>query len=182
MGSLFLPQWIFPTQESDWSLPHCRQIIHQLSHQGGPPSQSGLSFFGSCLFVCGFLWIQLLHLPPDLSPQAPRPQTGPGPGRIQAAEKEGSSGHLRLRRSPWGPVPPGPGHALRPRLTGREVRAGKSSSWRRAWVRTPCRPGPRCQVQPQGASPAELTSGTPLDVTTREMSSGFQDTTPLIIP
>lgn len=32
------------------------------------------------------------------------------------------------------------------------------------------------------ASPAELTLGTPLDVTTHETSSGFQGTRPLIIP
>ena len=26
----------FPTQESNWSLPHCRQILSQLSYQGTP--------------------------------------------------------------------------------------------------------------------------------------------------
>ena len=39
-----IPEWvavpfsrgIFPTQESNPGLPHCRQIIYQLSHQGSP--------------------------------------------------------------------------------------------------------------------------------------------------
>ena len=33
-GSLFLFQGIFPTQESNPGLPHCRQTLYQLSHQG----------------------------------------------------------------------------------------------------------------------------------------------------
>ena len=36
VGSLFLLQWIFPTQESNWSLLHCRQILYQLSCQESP--------------------------------------------------------------------------------------------------------------------------------------------------
>ena len=34
VGSLFLLQGIFPTQGSNPGLPHCRQILYQLSHQG----------------------------------------------------------------------------------------------------------------------------------------------------
>ena len=34
VGSLSLVQWIFPTQESNWGLQHCRQILYQLSYQG----------------------------------------------------------------------------------------------------------------------------------------------------
>ena len=30
-----LQQWIFPTQELNWSLLHCRQILYELSYQGG---------------------------------------------------------------------------------------------------------------------------------------------------
>ena len=33
-GSLSLLQGIFPTQGSNPCLPHCRRILHQLSHQG----------------------------------------------------------------------------------------------------------------------------------------------------
>ena len=35
-GSLFLLQHIFPTQESNWGLLHCRQILYKLSYQGSP--------------------------------------------------------------------------------------------------------------------------------------------------
>ena len=34
MGSLSLLQQIFPTQELNWDLLHCRQILYQLSYQG----------------------------------------------------------------------------------------------------------------------------------------------------
>ena len=36
VGSLSLIQGIFPTQESNWGLLHCRWILYQLSHQGSP--------------------------------------------------------------------------------------------------------------------------------------------------
>ena len=36
VGSLSLLQLIFPTQESNQGLLHCRQILYQLSYQGGP--------------------------------------------------------------------------------------------------------------------------------------------------
>ena len=36
VGSLFLPQQIFLTQESNLGLLHCRWILHQLSYQGSP--------------------------------------------------------------------------------------------------------------------------------------------------
>ena len=38
VGSLCLLQGIFPTQGSNPGLPHCRRILYQLSHQGGPSS------------------------------------------------------------------------------------------------------------------------------------------------
>ena len=34
MGNLSLLQEIFPTQGSNPGLPHCRQILYQLSHKG----------------------------------------------------------------------------------------------------------------------------------------------------
>ena len=36
VGGLSFLQWIFPTQESNWGLLHCRWILYQLSYQGGP--------------------------------------------------------------------------------------------------------------------------------------------------
>ena len=47
VGSLPLLQWIFPTQELNWVLLHCKQILYQLSYQGSPSRQeysSGLPF------------------------------------------------------------------------------------------------------------------------------------------
>jgi len=34
VGSISLLQGIFPTQGSNPGLPHCRQILYQLSHKG----------------------------------------------------------------------------------------------------------------------------------------------------
>ena len=36
VGSLSLLQGSFPTQESNWGLLHCRQILYQLSYEGSP--------------------------------------------------------------------------------------------------------------------------------------------------
>ena len=36
VGSLSLLQGTFPTQESNQGLPHCRQILYQLSYKGSP--------------------------------------------------------------------------------------------------------------------------------------------------
>ena len=34
VGSHSLLQWIFPTEESNWDLLHCRRILYQLNYQG----------------------------------------------------------------------------------------------------------------------------------------------------
>ena len=53
VGSLSLLQRIFPTQEQNQGLLHCRQILHQLSHQGSLTSriqaQRGDILLPSCL-------------------------------------------------------------------------------------------------------------------------------------
>ena len=36
VDSLSLLQRIFPTQEANWGLLHCREILYQLSSQGSP--------------------------------------------------------------------------------------------------------------------------------------------------
>ena len=59
VGSLSLLQGIFPTQGSNPGLPHCRQILYQLSHKGSPrilewvadPFSSGSSWPRSCTGV-----------------------------------------------------------------------------------------------------------------------------------
>ena len=46
VGNLSLLQGIFPTQESNWGLLHCRQILYQLSYQGSPPWARGRANWG----------------------------------------------------------------------------------------------------------------------------------------
>ena len=41
VGSLSLLQWIFPIQELNWGLLHCRQILYQLSCQRSPSEFPG---------------------------------------------------------------------------------------------------------------------------------------------
>ena len=48
MGCLSLLQWIFPIQESNQGLLHCRQILDQLSYEGIP-------CFGEVLGKCSFI-------------------------------------------------------------------------------------------------------------------------------
>ena len=48
VGSLSLLQGIFPTQESNWGLLHCRWILYQLSYQGSPQSPSGIHYLITC--------------------------------------------------------------------------------------------------------------------------------------
>ena len=42
VGSLSLLQGIFPTQESNRGLLHCRRILNQLSYEGRPPARKTL--------------------------------------------------------------------------------------------------------------------------------------------
>ena len=46
VGSSSLLQVTFPTQGSTPGLPHCRRILHQLSHQGSPLWGYGTFTFG----------------------------------------------------------------------------------------------------------------------------------------
>ena len=60
VGSLSLLQQIFPTQESNWGLLHCRWILYQLSYQGSPWVLCGSAHFfllvrSSCLLSVGIL-------------------------------------------------------------------------------------------------------------------------------
>ena len=44
VGGLSLLQQVFPTQESNWGLLHCRRILYQLSYQGSPRWPGGTLF------------------------------------------------------------------------------------------------------------------------------------------
>ena len=55
VGSLSPLQWIFPTQESNWGLLHCRQILYQLSYEGSPqflPAAAAAKSLQSCPTLC----------------------------------------------------------------------------------------------------------------------------------
>ena len=62
VGSLSLLQGIFPTQESNQGLLHCRWIIYQLSYQGSPNCFCLLSFLNMPTFVKGFVDVILFCL------------------------------------------------------------------------------------------------------------------------
>ena len=49
MGSLSLFQQIFLTQELNWRLLHCMQILHQLSYQGSPFKPYIKNLFKPCI-------------------------------------------------------------------------------------------------------------------------------------
>ena len=51
VGSLSVLQWIFPTQELNPRLLHCRQILYQLSYQGSPQFSSVQSLSRVWLFA-----------------------------------------------------------------------------------------------------------------------------------
>ena len=46
VGSLSLLQWLFPTQESNGGLLHCRQILYQLNYQGSPFTNEEIRILG----------------------------------------------------------------------------------------------------------------------------------------
>jgi hypothetical protein len=52
VGSLSLLQGIFPTQGSNPGLPHCRQILSQLSHKGSLRTLERVAY----PFSSGFSW------------------------------------------------------------------------------------------------------------------------------
>ena len=56
VGCHFLLQGIFPTQGSNPGLPHCRQTVYRLSHQGRYVCIS------VCIFVCICLSVHCIHI------------------------------------------------------------------------------------------------------------------------
>ena len=52
VGSLSLLQGIFPTQGSNPGIPHCGQILYQLSHKGSPHIKLFNHLFNKCWFDC----------------------------------------------------------------------------------------------------------------------------------
>ena len=57
VGNLFLLQGIFSTQGSNPGLPHCRQILYQLSHKGSPIlTESASKILWRWLMKCHKIW------------------------------------------------------------------------------------------------------------------------------
>ena len=59
VGSWSLLQWIFPTQESNQGLLHCKQILYQVIYQGSPKGPSVQSLSHVRLFATP--WTAALH-------------------------------------------------------------------------------------------------------------------------
>ena len=57
MGCLSLHQGIFPTQELNPGLLHCRQILYQLSHKGSPRILEGVAYPFSRVSSWSWNWI-----------------------------------------------------------------------------------------------------------------------------
>ena len=55
VGSLSLLQGIFPSQELNQSLRHCRRILYQLSYQGSPPVYTHMY-----MYICTYIYIYML--------------------------------------------------------------------------------------------------------------------------
>ena len=68
MCSLSLLQGIFPTQGSNPGLPHCRQILYQLSHKGNPRIRKWVAYN----FTSGSSWSRN----PTRSPSLPTELSG----------------------------------------------------------------------------------------------------------
>ena len=67
VGSLSLLQGIFPTQESNWGLLHCKWILYQLSYQGSP-LKSVLVCFCFMFWVFGGQAFRILAPGPGIKP------------------------------------------------------------------------------------------------------------------
>ena len=60
LGSFSLLQGIFLTQELNQGLPHCRQILYQLSYEGSPATWYGLQEFGATKFLVSLSLVSLV--------------------------------------------------------------------------------------------------------------------------
>ena len=65
VGSLSLLQRIFPTQELNWGLLHCRQILYQLSYQRSPVTSRNLQKHA---LDCMYFLLDQNHVYTDLPP------------------------------------------------------------------------------------------------------------------
>ena len=63
MGCHFLLQGIFPTQESNPGVLHCRQILYQLSYEGSPKANGGGGLVTKSCPTLATPWTIACHTP-----------------------------------------------------------------------------------------------------------------------
>ena len=112
MGSLSLLQGIFPTQGSSPGLPHCRRILYQLSHKGGPNESESCSVQSDSLQLHGlYSWgsspgqstevSSIFPSPVDL----PSPRIKPGSPALQVDSLPTELSRKPLKICVWGLIP-----------------------------------------------------------------------------
>ena len=64
VGSLSLLQGIFPTQGSNPSCLHCRQVLYQMSHRGSPriPAWEAQEGCNTYIYIYAYIHTRLIHL------------------------------------------------------------------------------------------------------------------------
>ena len=63
VDSLSLLQGILPTQESNWGLLHCKQILYQLSYEGSPKANGGGGLVTKSCPTLATPWTIACHTP-----------------------------------------------------------------------------------------------------------------------
>ena len=78
VGSLSLLQGVFSTQGSSPGLPHCRQILYQLSHQGSPRTLVRVAYSFSSSSFWPRNWTRVSCITGELLPTGPSGKPWPG--------------------------------------------------------------------------------------------------------
>ena len=147
MGSHSLHQGIFPTQGSNPSLPHCRQILNHLSQQGSPkhrPSCKKLHFEASNGWagrrVTGAEWEGLVGGQSKVGGACRVGGAGAWAGQSGWGMQSGLETHLESNSSPQTSLGPS-GPLTLPQGFGGEGMAPHSSTlaWKIPWTEEPGR-------------------------------------------
>ena len=119
-------QGIFPTQEWNWGLLHCRRILHQLSHRAlSSSSDSATTLSPSSQESAAARWTGRQEV------GSPSPLWSPGPGRCEKHR-------LHRKQTSWANPPPTGDLTAFPHCTVKMPQASVSSSEERG-THAPCR-------------------------------------------
>ena len=105
VGSLSLLQGIFPTLGSNPGLPHCRQILYQLSHQGSPFILVLVSVILNNKCTLLFLGLPTLDSNEELPPLVDQTSLICSPSLPTEAEKLSGFYAAASHHPPWTPGP-----------------------------------------------------------------------------